>query len=87
MQRTVGSARMPHSAESVAPCLPISPRRGLASSLQAVVGSAANGFVAGALAPLVMHSTLALALASAGLMSIGLLAWQQVTRRVAAPAG
>ncbi len=62
-------------------------RRGLASSLQAVVGSAANGFVAGALAPLVMHSTLALALASAGLMSIGLLAWQQVTRRVAAPAG
>ena len=50
-------------------------RRGLASSLQAVVGSVANGFVAGLLAPLVMHSTRSLALASAGLMCIGLVAW------------
>jgi DHA1 family bicyclomycin/chloramphenicol resistance-like MFS transporter len=50
-------------------------RRGLASSLQAVIGSIANGIVAGALAPLVMHSALALALASAGLMAIGLVAW------------
>src|SRR2546427_6827610 len=32
-------------------------RRGLASSLQAVVGSTANGIVAGMIAPLVMHST------------------------------
>jgi DHA1 family bicyclomycin/chloramphenicol resistance-like MFS transporter len=39
-------------------------RRGLASSLQAVVGSTANGLVAGVLAPLVMHSTAALALGS-----------------------
>lgn len=50
-------------------------RRGLASSLQAVIGSIANGIVAGALAPLVMHSALLLALASAGLMAIGLVAW------------
>jgi MFS transporter, DHA1 family, multidrug resistance protein len=55
-------------------------RRGLASSLQAVVGSVANGFVAGLLAPLVMHSTRSLALASAGLMSIGLVAWIIYTR-------
>ena len=32
-------------------------RRGMASSLQAFVGSAANGMVAGVIAPLVMHST------------------------------
>ncbi len=50
-------------------------RRGLASSLQAVIGSVANGIVAGVLAPLVMHSTLALAIASLGLMSVGLAAW------------
>ena len=30
-------------------------RRGMASSLQAAVGSAVNGLVAGALAPLLMH--------------------------------
>jgi DHA1 family bicyclomycin/chloramphenicol resistance-like MFS transporter len=50
-------------------------RRGMASSLQACIGSAANGLVAGVVVPLVMHSTLALALASMGLMSIGLLSW------------
>ena len=50
-------------------------RRGLASSLQAVVGSVANALVAGVLSPLVMHSTVALAVASAALMSIGLIAW------------
>ena len=50
-------------------------RRGMASSLQAFVGSAANGLVAGVLAPLVMHSTVGLAAASLGLMGIGLLAW------------
>lgn len=50
-------------------------RRGLASSLQAVVGSASNGLVAGLLAPLVMHSAAGLAIASIGLMLIGLLAW------------
>ena len=50
-------------------------RRGMAASLQAVIASVTNGAVAGALSPLVMHSTLALAIASAGLMSIGLAAW------------
>jgi DHA1 family bicyclomycin/chloramphenicol resistance-like MFS transporter len=55
-------------------------RRGMASSLQACVGSAANGVVAGVIAPLVMHSTVALALASLGLMSVGLVAWYWVRR-------
>jgi MFS transporter, DHA1 family, multidrug resistance protein len=50
-------------------------RRGLASSLQAVVGSTANGIVAGVIAPLVMHSTLGLAVASLLMMSVGLVAW------------
>jgi DHA1 family bicyclomycin/chloramphenicol resistance-like MFS transporter len=50
-------------------------RRGMASSLQAFVGSAANGIVAGAIAPLVMHSSRALALASLVMMSVGLGAW------------
>ena len=55
-------------------------RRGMASSLQACVGSAANGLVAGVVAPLVMHSTLALALASMGLMCVGLVAWLAIKR-------
>jgi MFS transporter, DHA1 family, multidrug resistance protein len=50
-------------------------RRGLASSLQAVIGSTANGLVAGVIAPLVMHSTRALALTSLVMMSVGLFAW------------
>ena len=65
-------------------------RRGMASSLQAVIGSTANGLVAGVVAPLVMHSTLALALTSIGMMSIGLVAWgwlhgrwPEIGRRVA----
>ncbi|MGQ3053441.1 MAG: multidrug effflux MFS transporter [Roseateles sp.] len=57
-------------------------RRGMASSLQACIGSAANGLVAGLLVPLVMHSTLALALASATMMLIGLSAWYGVRRSV-----
>jgi MFS transporter, DHA1 family, multidrug resistance protein len=56
-------------------------RRGMASSLQAFIGSAANGFVAGAVAPLVMDSTRELALASLGMMSIGLVAWLVVKKR------
>jgi DHA1 family bicyclomycin/chloramphenicol resistance-like MFS transporter len=56
-------------------------RRGMASSLQAFVGSAANGFVAGAIAPLVMDSTRELALASFGMMAIGLVAWLLVKKR------
>lgn len=59
-------------------------RRGMASSLQASIGSAANGLVAGLLVPLVMHSTVALALTSAGLMLVGLTAWYGVRRSVAA---
>jgi len=51
-------------------------RRGMASSLQACVGSTANGLVAGVVAPLVMHSTVALALASMAMMAVGLAAWR-----------
>jgi DHA1 family bicyclomycin/chloramphenicol resistance-like MFS transporter len=56
-------------------------RRGMASSLQAFIGSSANGFVAGAIAPAVMHSTAALALTSLAMMAIGLVAWVYVRRR------
>ena len=57
-------------------------RRGMASSLQAFIGSVANGLVAGAIAPLVMHSTLLLAATSALLMSVGMFAWLWVKSRV-----
>ncbi len=57
-------------------------RRGMASSLQACIGSLANGFVAGVLVPLVMHSTVALALSSLALMCIGLVAWLLVKRSI-----
>jgi DHA1 family bicyclomycin/chloramphenicol resistance-like MFS transporter len=57
-------------------------RRGLASSFQAFIGSLANGFVAGVIAPLVMHSTVALAVASTLMMGIGLVAWIWVKPRV-----
>jgi DHA1 family bicyclomycin/chloramphenicol resistance-like MFS transporter len=50
-------------------------RRGMASSLQACIGSIANGLVAGVVVPLVMHSTLALALTMMAMMGIGLVAW------------
>ncbi len=50
-------------------------RRGMASSLQAFIGSSANGFVAGLVAPLVMHSTVLLAGSSLLMLCIGLLAW------------
>ena len=50
-------------------------RRGLASSLQAVIASTANGVVAGAVTPLVMHSTQALALTSLAFLCVGLFAW------------
>ncbi|MGM9483508.1 multidrug effflux MFS transporter [Roseateles sp. NT4] len=59
-------------------------RRGMASSLQASIGSAANGLVAGVLVPMVMHSTVALAVTSAGLMLIGLVSWYGVRRSIAA---
>jgi DHA1 family bicyclomycin/chloramphenicol resistance-like MFS transporter len=57
-------------------------RRGMASSMQACVGSIANAAVAGVLAPLVMHSTLGLALTSAALMGVGVLAWIWVKPRL-----
>jgi DHA1 family bicyclomycin/chloramphenicol resistance-like MFS transporter len=57
-------------------------RRGMASSLQAFIGSAANGLVAGVIAPLVMHSTIGLATASLLMMGIGVLAWLWVKPRL-----
>ncbi|MGQ0710358.1 MAG: multidrug effflux MFS transporter [Rhodoferax sp.] len=66
-------------------------RRGMASSLQMFVGSTANGFVAGVVAPLVMHSTVMLALASLLMMGLGLGSWVFIRRRWSAigeqPAG
>ena len=56
-------------------------RRGMASSLQAFVGSASNGLAAGLLAPLVMHSTALLALASLVMMGVGLAAWMYLHHR------
>ncbi|MEO8278203.1 MAG: multidrug effflux MFS transporter [Ideonella sp.] len=58
-------------------------RRGMASSLQAFIGSTANGLVAGVIAPLVMHSPVGLAIASLLMMSIGIVAWIWVKPRVA----
>lgn len=56
-------------------------RRGMAASMQAFVGSAANGVVAGVVAPLVMHSTVGLAFAALLLMMVGLIAWSVLQRR------
>ena len=56
-------------------------RRGMASSLQAVVGSVANGVVAGVISPLVMHSAPALAVASLLMMLLGLGAWIYLRHR------
>lgn len=56
-------------------------RRGMASSLQAFIGSSANGIVAGGIAPLVMDSTRELAIASLLMMSVGLFAWLYVKWR------
>jgi len=57
-------------------------RRGMASSVQACVGSLANGVVAGVVAPLVMHSPLGLALTSIGMMAVGTVAWLWVKPRL-----
>ncbi len=56
-------------------------RRGMASSLQAFIGATANGLVAGVVAPLVMHSTQALAVTSLLMLGVGLAAWQVVRKR------
>ena len=50
-------------------------RRGMASSLQIFIGSMSNGVTAGLLAPLVMQSTRSLALMSATILGVSLLAW------------
>ncbi len=57
-------------------------RRGMASSLQACIGGVANGFVAGVVVPLVMHSTVALAVAATAMLGIGVAAWIWVKPRV-----
>ena len=56
-------------------------RRGMASSLQAFVGSTANGLAAGVVAPLVLPSTRRLALASLLMMCVGLVSWVYLHRR------
>ena len=56
-------------------------RRGMASSLQMFVGSTANGIVAGVISPLVMHSTVALAVSSLLMLSLGLVAWTYIRHR------
>ncbi|MFT4242521.1 MAG: multidrug effflux MFS transporter [Acidovorax sp.] len=56
-------------------------RRGMASSMQAFVGSTANGLVAGVIAPLVMHSTVLLALASLLMTAVGMVAWVYLHHR------
>ena len=56
-------------------------RRGMASSFQAFIGSTANGIVAGVVAPLVMHSTRALAVTSLCMLGVGMLAWVYLHKR------
>ena len=56
-------------------------RRGMASSLQAFIGSSINGVVAGILAPMVMHSVLALSLTSLALLMVGLVSWLALHQR------
>ncbi|MBA4330189.1 MAG: Bcr/CflA family drug resistance efflux transporter [Polaromonas sp.] len=56
-------------------------RRGMASSLQAFIGSTANGIVAGVIAPLIMHSTIALAAVSLLMLCIGLVSWLYLHHR------
>jgi DHA1 family bicyclomycin/chloramphenicol resistance-like MFS transporter len=61
-------------------------RRGMAASLQACLGSAANALVAGVLAPLLMHSVQALAWGSSVLMALGGVAWWVCQRQAQVPA-
>jgi DHA1 family bicyclomycin/chloramphenicol resistance-like MFS transporter len=56
-------------------------RRGMASSLQSFVASAANGVVAGVVAPLVMHSTVGLAFTALLMLVVGLAAWLLLRHR------
>ena len=57
-------------------------RRGMASSMQAFIGSVANGLVAGLIAPLVMHSAPALAFTSIAMLGVGIVAWVWVKPRL-----
>lgn len=57
-------------------------RRGMASSLQSCIGSLANAACAGVVAPLVMHSAIGMALASAAVLCVGLVAWLGVRGRL-----
>ena len=57
-------------------------RRGMASSVQSCIGSLANALVAGVIAPLVMHSAVALAFTSMAMMGVGVLAWLWVKPRL-----
>jgi len=61
-------------------------RRGMASSMQACIGAVSNGLVAGVVAPLVMHSTLGMAITSLAMMGVGMLAWVWVRPRLRAQA-
>jgi DHA1 family bicyclomycin/chloramphenicol resistance-like MFS transporter len=56
-------------------------RRGMASSLQSFVASVANGLVAGVIAPLVMHSTAAMAWMALAMLVVGLGAWLWLRHR------
>jgi MFS transporter, DHA1 family, multidrug resistance protein len=56
-------------------------RRGMAASLQICIGSLSSAVTAGVLAPLVMQSTLSLALMSAAILSLSLAAWVLAHRR------
>jgi DHA1 family bicyclomycin/chloramphenicol resistance-like MFS transporter len=55
-------------------------RRGMASSLQIFIGSMSNSLTAGVLAPLVMHSPVAMAWMSASILATSLGAWLWVHR-------
>lgn len=50
-------------------------RRGMASSMQSFIGGVSNSLMAGIIVPAVMHSLLAMAIASATAFALGLIAW------------
>lgn len=50
-------------------------RRGMASSMQSFIGGVSNSLMAGVVVPAVMHSLLAMAIASASAFALGLVAW------------
>ncbi len=61
-------------------------RRGMASSLQSVVSSAASAFAAGVISPWVMFSSVAMAVASAVLTGVGVISWLGLAWRARADA-